>query len=366
MQTWSFRGSGEPAWVIASSNACERLGPDPRRALGPAAIRAASTGRTHDRTRPMLHRRKKALVNQAPSTHDPKRTLPGSKSRTAAVCCHTGGVLSFRSLAREVLGSETARVHHATRRRGGSVAARGALAILVGPSVFGVLSPLSPVAATRNIEALQAGLRDLGYVEGHNVTSVLRFAGGAPARLPELAAELVALKPDVIIAGSVSGILAARAATRTIPLIFFVIEDPVAMGLVNSITRPGGNITGIWMFGDDSLVAKRLEFLKHVVPGLARIGVIINPGDQTDTIYLKHLPATAHALGIHIVIFEARTLAEIEAVLAASVRDGMQALFVSQSPLFFSHRAEVAAMATRVRLPAIYGFREFAEAGGLM
>jgi putative tryptophan/tyrosine transport system substrate-binding protein len=231
---------------------------------------------------------------------------------------------------------------------------------------IGVLSPPSPAAATRNIEALQAGLRDLGYVEGRNVTSVLRFAGGVPARLPELAAELVALKPDVILAGSASGILAARTATRTIPLIFFVIEDPVAMGLVSSITRPGGNITGIWLFGDDSLVAKRLEFLKHVVPGLARIGVIINPGDQGDAIYLKRLPATARALGIHLVIFEARTLAEIEAVLAASARDGMQALFVSQSPLFFSHRAEVAAMAARVRLPAIYGFREFAEAGGLM
>jgi ABC-type uncharacterized transport system substrate-binding protein len=231
---------------------------------------------------------------------------------------------------------------------------------------IGVLSPPSPAAATRNIEALQAGLRDLGYVEGRNVTSVLRFAGGVPARLPELAAELVALKPDVILAGSASGILAARTATRTIPLIFFVIEDPVAMGLVSSITRPGGNITGIWLFGDDSLVAKRLEFLKHVVPGLARIGVIINPGDQGDAIYLKRLPATARALGIHLVIFEARTLAEIEAVLAASTRDGMQALFVSQSPLFFSHRAEVAAMAARVRLPAIYGFREFAEAGGLM
>src|SRR5215831_5049790 len=131
-----------------------------------------------------------------------------------------------------------------------------------GRPIIGVLSPASPAAATRNIEALRAGLRDLGYVEDPNVALSLRFAGGVPARLPELAAELVALKPDVIIAGSVSGILAARAATRTIPLIFFVIEDPVAMGLVSSITRPGGNITGIWMFGDDSLVAKRLEFLK--------------------------------------------------------------------------------------------------------
>jgi putative tryptophan/tyrosine transport system substrate-binding protein len=141
-----------------------------------------------------------------------------------------------------------------------------------GRPLIGVLSPLSPAAAARNIEALRAGLRDLGYVEDRNVTLALRFAGGVPARLSELAAELVALKPDVILAGSIGGILAARNATRAIPLIMMVVsEDPVALGLINSITRPGGNITGIWMFADDSLVGKRLEFLKHVVPGLMRI-----------------------------------------------------------------------------------------------
>src|SRR5262245_50561062 len=143
-----------------------------------------------------------------------------------------------------------------------------------GRPLIGVLSPSSPAAATRNIEALRAGLRDLGYVEERNVALSLRFAGGVPARLPELAAELVALKPDLILAGSIAGILAARNATRTVPLIMLVIsEDPVALGLINSVTRPGGNITGIWMFADDSLVGKRLEFLKHVVPGLMSIRV---------------------------------------------------------------------------------------------
>ena len=235
-----------------------------------------------------------------------------------------------------------------------------------GRPLIGVLSPLSPAAATRNIEALRAGLRDLGYVEGRNVTLALRFAGGVPARLPELAAELVALKPDVILAGSAAGILAARNATRTIPLMFMVIEDPIALGLVGSMARPGGNITGTWMFGDDSLVGKRLEFLKHVVPGLARIGVLHNPGDPSDAIYQKQLPAAARALGVDVVVFEARAPAEFEAVFAASARDGMQALFVSQSPMFLSNRAQATAMAERVRLPAIYGFREFAEAGGLM
>jgi putative tryptophan/tyrosine transport system substrate-binding protein len=233
--------------------------------------------------------------------------------------------------------------------------------------LIGVLSPLSPAAATRNIQALRAGLRDLGYVEDRNVTLALRFAGGVQARLPELAAELVSLKLDVILAGSIGGILAARNATQAIPLIMMVIsEDPVALGLVSSITRPGGNITGIWMFADDSLVGKRLEFLKHVVPGLERIGIIINPDDPSDAIVLKRLPAAARALGMDFVVLEARALADFETAFATSARDRMQALFVSQSPLFSSHRAEVAAMAARVRLPAIYGFREFAEAGGLM
>ena len=181
-----------------------------------------------------------------------------------------------------------------------------------GRPLIGVLSPLSPAAATRNIEALRAGLRDLGYVEDRNVTLALRFAGGVPARLPELAAELVALKPDVILAGSIGGILAARNATRAIPLIMMVIsEDPVALGLVSSITRPGGNITGIWLFADDSLVGKRLEFLKHVVPGLMRIGVIINPDDSSDAIVLKRLPAAARALGMDFGVFEARDAGRI-------------------------------------------------------
>ena len=228
--------------------------------------------------------------------------------------------------------------------------------------LIGVLSPISPAAAKRNIEGLREGLRALGYAEGHNVSLELRFAEGVVARLPELASDLVTLKPDVILTGSVSSILAARNATTTIPLIFLVIEDPVALGLVSSITKPGGHITGVWLFGDDSLIAKRVEFLKHVVPGLARIGLIINPDDQTDAIYL----ATAHALGVDLAVFKARTVAEIEMVFAAARREGMQALFVSQSPLFSSNRTQVTALAASVQLPAIHGFREYAKAGGLM
>jgi putative ABC transport system substrate-binding protein len=233
--------------------------------------------------------------------------------------------------------------------------------------LIAVLSPLSPAAAVRNIEALRLGLQELGYVEGRNITLELRFADGVPDRLPQLATELVALKPDVILAGSTAGVIAARDATRTIPIVMSgMLDDPVAISLVSSIARPGGNITGTWMFGDDALVGKRLEFLKHVVPGLARIGVIINPGDSADNIVLRRLPAAARTLGIDVVVFEVREAAEFETVFAAAARQGMQALFVSQSPLFSSNRARVTAIAAGVRLPAIYGFREFAEAGGLM
>jgi ABC-type uncharacterized transport system substrate-binding protein len=233
-------------------------------------------------------------------------------------------------------------------------------------AVIAVLSPLSPAAAERNIAALRSGLRELGYVEGRNVTLELRFSEGAPGRLPQLAAELVALKPDVILVGSTAGVIAARDATRTIPIVMSgLLDDPVAMGLVGSIARPGGNITGTWMFGDDALVGKRLELLKHVVPGLLRIGVIINPGDAADDIVLRRLPAAARALGIDVVVFEVREAADFETAFGAAARQGMQALFVSQSPLFSSNRARVTAIAAGVRLPAIYGFREF-EAGGLL
>ena len=246
-----------------------------------------------------------------------------------------------------------------------SVAARAQQPVI--RSLIGVLSPLSPVAAAGNIEALRAGLRELGYVEDRNIVLELRLAEGMPERLPELAAELVALNPEVILAGSAAGILAASKATRTIPLIMLgILEDPVAMGLVSSIARPGGNVTGTWTLGDDALVGKRLEFLKHVVPSLTRIGVIINPGDAGDDIVLKRLAAPARALGVTFNLFEARETADFDGLFTRAAREGMQALFVSQSPLFNSHRAEVAALAARVRLPAIYGFREFAEAGGLM
>jgi ABC-type uncharacterized transport system substrate-binding protein len=136
-----------------------------------------------------------------------------------------------------------------------------------GP-LIGILSPLSQGAAARNVAEFRTTLRDLGYVEGRTVTLEIRYADGVPERLPQLAAELAALKPGVIVAGSYSGAVAARNVTRTIPLVIMTADDPVATGLVDSISRPGGNITGRWTAADDAVVGKRLEFLKEAVPGV--------------------------------------------------------------------------------------------------
>ncbi len=235
------------------------------------------------------------------------------------------------------------------------------------PPLVAVLSPLSSDAAAANIEALRAGFRELGYIEGKNFALEIRYGNGVPALMVEQAAELVSLKPAVILTGSEAGILAVHNATSTIPIIMTgVIQDPVALGLVKSIARPGGNITGTWMYGDGSLVGKRLQLLADAVPGITHVAVMVNPGDPTDDIALKLLPPSAQTLGVSLRFIEVREAADLAAAFSAASGVGAQALFVSQSPLFNSHRPEVAAAAVKERLPAVYGFRQFVEAGGLM
>ena len=232
--------------------------------------------------------------------------------------------------------------------------------------LIGVLSPLSAAAATRNIAAFRSSLRDLGYLEGRNATLVIRYGDGAAERMAPLAAELVALKPDVLFAGAKSGALAAHGATRTIPIVTITPENPVAFGLASSIARPGGNVTGTWMLGDDALVGKRLEFLQLAVPGLSRVGLLYNPDDPTDALVVPPLPTVARALGLAVDMFEVRDVTTLDAISAQVARAGVQALFISQGPTLNSRRADITAMVARLRLPAMYGFREFADAGGLM
>jgi putative tryptophan/tyrosine transport system substrate-binding protein len=233
--------------------------------------------------------------------------------------------------------------------------------------VVGVMSPLSVATAARNLASLRSGLHDLGYSEGRNVKIEARFADGVAERFPVLVADLLSLKPAVILVGSTAAILAARSVTRTIPLIWFgTAGDPVALGLVDSFARPGGNVTGFLLSSDARMVGKRLELLREVVPKFSRVGVVIDPDYVPVSGELNAILPLARALGLDARVYEVRSGAELEAAFAAAVRDGVQALYVPEAPLLLTRRAEIAAIAASMRLPAIYTFREFVQSGGLM
>ena len=236
-----------------------------------------------------------------------------------------------------------------------------------GRPLVGVLTPQSLAGSSRNIAAMRAGLRDAGFVEGQSVWLEIRYADGEIARLAALAAELVALNPDVIFAGSAPALVATHNATKTIPVIMNTFVDPIALGMVKNLAKPGGNVTGIFTAGGtDALTGKRLSLLKQVVPNLSRVGVMIASGDATDAIMLRLLPAATSALGLTYRVFEVGSSTKLDSAFTEAARDGLQGLFISQNPYFFSRRVEVAAFAARARLPAIYSFREHVEAGGLM
>jgi putative tryptophan/tyrosine transport system substrate-binding protein len=233
--------------------------------------------------------------------------------------------------------------------------------------LIGLLSPLSATAATRNIAAFRSALRDLGHVDGRNLTLTLRYGDGAPERMASLARELVALNPDLLVTGAQSGALAVHNATRSIPIVTMTPADPVASGFAASVAKPGGNITGLWLLGgEDAMVGKRLDFLKLAVPGLTRLAVLVNPDDPTDHAQIPRLPAAARALGLTLEVIEVREASMLDSVPAEVMRAKAQGLFVGQSPLFNSARGRIAAIVAQLKLPAVYGFREFADAGGLM
>jgi putative tryptophan/tyrosine transport system substrate-binding protein len=233
--------------------------------------------------------------------------------------------------------------------------------------VIGVMSPLSVATAARNLAALRNALRVLGYTEGRNVVIEYRFAEGVAERYTALVTDLVALKPAVILVGSTAAILAARKVTRTTPLIWFgSVDDPVALGLVDSFARPGGNVTGFLLSGDARIVGKRLELLREAVPSVSRVGALIDPDYAAVDGTLKVIRPVAAQLSLDAVVYQVRSGAELEAAFAAAGRDGVQALYVPEAPFFLTRRAEIAARVANMRLPAIYSFREYAQSGGLM
>jgi putative tryptophan/tyrosine transport system substrate-binding protein len=236
---------------------------------------------------------------------------------------------------------------------------------LVRP-LIGLLSPLSAVGARRNVSAFRSALRDLGYVEGSNVTLALRYGDGASERMLSLARDLITLNPDVIVAGGNSGALATYKLTRTIPIVAIIGEDPVTAGFAQSVARPGANVTGTWVFGDDALVGKGLDFLRLAVPGLARIGGMFNPDDPVDELQIARASAAARAAGVSMEVIQIRDLGNLESVATEITRTSVQGLFFGVAPFWLSARTEVTAMVARLNLPAVYPWREFADAGGLM
>ena len=218
-------------------------------------------------------------------------------------------------------------------------------------------------------EAFRQGLRDLGYVEGRNVVIEYRSAEGKSERLPALAAELVALKADVIVAaGGTPAALAAKQATRTLPIVFASAPDPVENGLVTSLARPGANVTGLSAFAPE-LVGKRLEQLKQAVPGVGRVAVLWQPGGQgerTDKDMLKAAEVAAQALGVRLQFVEARRSADFARAFSDMTRARAGALTVLASGLFVSERRRLVDLAAKNRLPALYAFRQYVDAGGLI
>jgi putative tryptophan/tyrosine transport system substrate-binding protein len=217
-------------------------------------------------------------------------------------------------------------------------------------------------------EAFLQGLRDLGYVEGRNVVIEDRDAKGKLERLPALAAELVALKVDVIVAGSTPHALAAKQATRTLPIVFAAADDAVGSGLVTGLARPGGNVTGLSFLAPE-LVGKRLELLKQAVPGVTQVAVLWQPGglgERTEQDQLKEADVAARALGVRLQFVEARGPADIDRAFSDMTRARAGALTVLTGAMFFINRIRLADLAAKNRLPTVYPWRDGVDAGGLM
>jgi putative ABC transport system substrate-binding protein len=232
--------------------------------------------------------------------------------------------------------------------------------------VIGFLDTRSPDAIAERLRAFRQGLKETGYLEGENVAIVYRFAENEYNRLPELAADLVRRQVAVIATAGDDVPLVVKAATTTIPIVFIIAQDPVRLGLVASLARPGGNVTGINFFGSE-LAAKRLELLRELVPTAARIAVLVNPaGAASAELAVRDVEAAARAMGLQIQVHNAGTRQEIDSVFATFVRERPDALFVSADPFFSSRRVQLVHLATRHAVPASLSGRESAEIGGLM
>ena len=233
--------------------------------------------------------------------------------------------------------------------------------------VIGFVDGGSADGSARFVTAFRKGLSETGSVEGQNVTVEYHWLEGQFDRLPSLMADLVRRRVAVIATpANIFASLAAKAATATIPIVFGVGEDPVKLGLVASLARPGGNATGVNLFTQEVL-AKRLGLLHDLVPKAVRVAMLVNPANvPVAEATLREIPEAARTIGLQIQVFNASTIREIETAFAALVRDRADALFVAGDAFFNSRRVQFATLASHYRVPASFGLREFVEVGGLM
>jgi putative ABC transport system substrate-binding protein len=233
-------------------------------------------------------------------------------------------------------------------------------------SRIGFLAPATRTGYQHHIDAFLQGLRELGYVEGQNIVIEYRWADGNFERLPELAAELVRLKVDVIVAAVTQASLAAKNATGTIPIVMVAVGNPVDSGLIASLARPGANITGTSSMNVD-VVGKQLELLKETLPKISRVDALWNPANPVfQGIQRRETEVAARALGVQLHFLEARGPDEIDRAFAAMAKERTKALLVLSDPVFTSHRKRIADLAAKQRLPTVCGIREYVEAGCLM
>jgi putative tryptophan/tyrosine transport system substrate-binding protein len=232
--------------------------------------------------------------------------------------------------------------------------------------VIGFLSSRSPGESAGVVAAFRQGLREAGFIEGQNTLVAFRWAEGHYERLPALAAELVGLQVTVLFtAGGPPAAFAAKAATQTIPIVFSAAIDPDRIGLVASLNRPGGNVTGMSLMPSE-LAAKSVQLLKQLLPAATLIGYLVNPSNPGAPVYVSEASAAAKTLGIAVHVLNASTEGDLDEVFASLPKAGVNGLAVPAEPFFDSQRDRIVALAVRYGVPAIYGLREYAVAGGLM
>jgi putative ABC transport system substrate-binding protein len=231
---------------------------------------------------------------------------------------------------------------------------------------IGFLGPRTRSDGGGYVDAFLQGLRDLGWVDGKTIVIEYRWAEGKSDRVPDLVAELVRLKVDVILAGSSAVAVAAKNATGTIPIVMATGGDPVGLGLVASLARPGGNVTGLSFGVGTDTIGKGLELLKETVPKVRRVAVLSNPANQSHALAIDSVIGAARAMGVQLQFLKAGGPNEFDNAFAAMSRERAEALLVVLDPFFGFHRARLSDLAAKSRLPAMYGSREYSEAGGLM